>query len=127
MLMRSKKCDPLILLGTSAASVFSLSSSVVQCAFDKEIPLQGSEFQGVLADELSQKLNHLLIERQEDQIAELESELHLAQSKLNEKEAELRALKDTVRRLSQISISTLSGTTFFLLSCPSYNFVSLTS
>ena len=108
---------------------------MVQCGFDKEIPLQlqvgddgcgRSEMEGVLASELSQKLNHLLIERQEDQIAELESELHLAQSKLNEKEAELRALKDTVRRLSQISISTRSGTTFFPLSCPSSNLVSLT-
>ncbi|XP_028775955.1 uncharacterized protein LOC114732785 [Neltuma alba] len=68
----------------------------------------GTEFQGVLAPELSQRLNHLLIERQEDQIAELESELDLAQSKLHEKEAELQALKDTVRRLSEISLSTLS-------------------
>lgn len=67
-----------------------------------------TEFEGVLASELSQRLNHLLIERQENQIAELESELHLAQSKIHEKEAELQALKDTVRRLSQISLSTFS-------------------
>lgn len=123
-------------MGTSAALVFALSSSLVQCGFDKEIPLQlqvrddgcdGTEFQGVLASELSHRLNHLLIERQEDQIADLESELHLAQSKLHEKEAELQALKDTVRRLSQISLSTLSGTTIFPLLFASYLLVSLTS
>ncbi|KAI9086198.1 hypothetical protein K1719_031746 [Acacia pycnantha] len=95
----------------------SLEEMRPKCEFDKEIRLQlqvgddgcdGTEFQGVLASELSQRLNHLLVERQEDQIVELESELHLAQSKLHEKEAELQALKDTVRRLSQISLFTLS-------------------
>ncbi|KDP29090.1 hypothetical protein JCGZ_16479 [Jatropha curcas] len=63
---------------------------------------------GVLPSELHQKLSHLLIEQQENQIEELETELHSAQSKLYEKEAELRALKDCVRRLTEISLSTVS-------------------
>ncbi|KAK8486579.1 hypothetical protein V6N13_030143 [Hibiscus sabdariffa] len=63
--------------------------------------------QGVLPSELDQKLCHLLIEQQENQIYELESRLNLAQSKLNEKEAELQALKDCVRRLTNFSLSTV--------------------
>lgn len=65
--------------------------------------------QGVLPSELDQKLCHLLIEQQENQIVELESELHLAQSNLREKEAELQAMKDCVRRLSEFSLLTVSG------------------
>ncbi|XWS55789.1 hypothetical protein CRYUN_Cryun09bG0030900 [Craigia yunnanensis] len=63
---------------------------------------------GVLPSELDQKLCHLLIEQQENQIEDLESELNLAQSKLHEKEAELQALKDCVRRLTNFSLSTVS-------------------
>ncbi|GMJ03021.1 hypothetical protein like AT3G09730 [Hibiscus trionum] len=65
--------------------------------------------QGVLPSELDQKLCHLLIEQQENQIEELESELNSAQSKLREKEAELQALKDCVRRLTTFSLSTISN------------------
>lgn len=63
---------------------------------------------GVLPSELDNKLSHLLIEQQENQIMGLESELHLAQSQLHEKEAELQALKDCVRRLTEFSLSTIS-------------------
>ncbi|KAH7867204.1 hypothetical protein Vadar_030401 [Vaccinium darrowii] len=63
---------------------------------------------GVLPSELDQKLCHLLIEQQESQIVVLESELHQAQSKLNEKESELQALKDCVRRLTEFSLATVS-------------------
>ena len=56
---------------------------------------------GVLAAELDRKLCHVLIEHQENQIVELKSELHLAKSKLHEKEAELQALKDCVKRLTE--------------------------
>uniref|UniRef100_A0A5B7C2V3 Uncharacterized protein n=1 Tax=Davidia involucrata TaxID=16924 RepID=A0A5B7C2V3_DAVIN len=66
------------------------------------------QFNGVLPSELDQKLCHLLIEQQESQIVELESELHQANSKLNEKEAELHALKDCVRRLTEFSLATAS-------------------
>ncbi|XP_024186840.1 protein POLAR-like 1 isoform X2 [Rosa chinensis] len=66
------------------------------------------QFQGVLPAELDQKLCHVLIEQQESQIVELESELQSAQSKLQEKETELRALKDCVKRLTQLSLSTVS-------------------
>lgn len=71
-----------------------------------------SQSHGVLASELNQKLSHLLIKQQENQIAELESELHLAQSNLHQKEVELQALKDCVRCLTEISISTVSGMIF---------------
>ncbi|XP_050382673.1 uncharacterized protein LOC126799504 [Argentina anserina] len=66
------------------------------------------QFQGVLPAELDQKLCHVLIEQQEGHIVELESELQSAQSKLQEKESELQALKDCVKRLTQISLSTVS-------------------
>ncbi|XVF07948.1 hypothetical protein REPUB_Repub06bG0183200 [Reevesia pubescens] len=66
------------------------------------------ECQGVLPSELDQKLCHLLIEQQENHIEELESELNVAQSKLCEKEVELQALKDSVRRLTNLSLSTIS-------------------
>ncbi|KAG8376525.1 hypothetical protein BUALT_Bualt09G0072500 [Buddleja alternifolia] len=55
------------------------------------------QYNGVLPVELDKKLSHLLIEQQESQIVELETELHQAHSKLHEKEAELRALKDCVK------------------------------
>ena len=64
---------------------------------------------GVSPFELNQKLSHVLIEQQENQIMELESELHSTQSKLNQKEAELLALKDCVRRLTDFSLSGVSG------------------
>ncbi|KAJ6303724.1 hypothetical protein OIU77_017577 [Salix suchowensis] len=63
------------------------------------------ECRGVLPSELDNKLCHLLIEQQENQIMGLESELHLAQSQLHEKEAELQALKDRVRSLTEFSLS----------------------
>lgn len=68
---------------------------------------------GVVPAELDQKLCHLLIEQQENQIVGLESELNVAQSKLNEKEAELQALKDCVRRLTEFSLTTVSGKILF--------------
>ncbi|KAG8654965.1 hypothetical protein MANES_05G197400v8, partial [Manihot esculenta] len=63
---------------------------------------------GVLPSEPDWKLSHLLIKQQENQIEELESELHSAQSKLHEKEAELQALRDCVKLLTEISPSTVS-------------------
>lgn len=62
------------------------------------------QFSGVLPSDLNQKLCHLLIEQQEGQIVELESELRQTHSKLHEKEAELQALKDCVRRLTEFSL-----------------------
>ncbi|ONI03122.1 hypothetical protein PRUPE_6G240300 [Prunus persica] len=66
------------------------------------------QFHGVLPAQLDQKLCHVLIEQQESQIVELESELHSAQSKLQEKETELQSLKDCVRRLTELSLSNVS-------------------
>ncbi|XP_031396518.1 uncharacterized protein LOC116207624 [Punica granatum] len=63
------------------------------------------QFSGVRPSELNQKLSRLLIEQQDSQITELETELNSTQSKLREKEAELQALKDCVRRLTNFSIS----------------------
>ncbi|ESQ49097.1 hypothetical protein EUTSA_v10020860mg [Eutrema salsugineum] len=59
---------------------------------------------GISASELDKKLSHLLIEQQEGQINELEAELQTTQSKLQEKEAELRALKVCVRRLTEFPL-----------------------
>ncbi|GFZ11130.1 hypothetical protein Acr_22g0005280 [Actinidia rufa] len=67
------------------------------------------QLNSVLPSELDQKLCHLLIEQQESQIVELESQLHHAQSKLIDREAELQALKDCVRRLTEVSLATVSG------------------
>ncbi|CAL5371365.1 unnamed protein product [Camellia sinensis] len=66
------------------------------------------QLSGVLPSELDRKLCHLLIEQQESQIVGLESELHWAQSKLHKKEAELQALKDCVKRLTEFSLATAS-------------------
>ncbi|KAL3531911.1 hypothetical protein ACH5RR_005432 [Cinchona calisaya] len=62
------------------------------------------QFNGVLPSELDQKLSHLLIEQQDSHILELESELQQSHSKLYEKEAELQALKDCVKRLTEFSL-----------------------
>ena len=67
------------------------------------------QFHGVLPAELDQKLCHVLIEQQENQMVELEFALYLAQSKLLEKEAELQALKHCDKRLNEFSLSTSSG------------------
>lgn len=79
------------------------------CHETDDLNFNSSQYHGVLASELNQKLSQLLIEQQENQIADLESELNLAQSKLQEKEAELHALKDCVKRLTELSLSTVSG------------------
>ncbi|XP_073044409.1 uncharacterized protein [Primulina eburnea] len=63
---------------------------------------------GVSPSELDKKLCNLLIERQGSQIKEYEAELHQAHSKLHEKEAELQALKDCVKRLTEFSLASAS-------------------
>nr|XP_043613967.1 protein POLAR LOCALIZATION DURING ASYMMETRIC DIVISION AND REDISTRIBUTION isoform X2 [Erigeron canadensis] len=60
---------------------------------------------GVMPFELDKKLCHLLLEQQESQIVELESELQRTNSKLVEKESELQALKDCVKRLTDFSLT----------------------
>lgn len=75
--------------------------------------VNGSEsyqYGGISASELDKKLSRLLIEQQEGQINELESELQTTQSKLQEKEAELQALKVCVRRLTEFPLLDRSGT-----------------
>ncbi|OVA18125.1 hypothetical protein BVC80_1835g538 [Macleaya cordata] len=67
------------------------------------------QFHGVSPSELDNKLCHLLMEHQESQILELESNLNSSQVKLHEKEAELQRLKDVVRRLTDFSLETVSG------------------
>jgi len=76
-----------------------------------------SEFHALSASELNQKLCQLQIEQQENQIAELESELYLARSKLQKKEAELQTLKNCVTLLIELPPSTVSGTSkcFYIL------------
>lgn len=70
---------------------------------------------GISASELDKKLSRLLIEQQEGQINELESELQTTQSKLQDKEAELQALKVCVRRLTEFPLLDRSGTLAYYL------------
>ncbi|TKY62173.1 POLAR LOCALIZATION DURING ASYMMETRIC DIVISION AND REDISTRIBUTION [Spatholobus suberectus] len=74
-----------------------------------DLNFNSSQYHGVSPSELNQKLCQLLIEQQENQIVELESKLNLAQSKLQEKEDELQALKNCVTLLTELPISTVSG------------------
>ncbi|KAL4591977.1 hypothetical protein LXL04_004954 [Taraxacum kok-saghyz] len=67
--------------------------------------LEFNQSGGVVPYELDQKLCHLLIEQQESQIVDLESELQLTNSKLLQKESELQALKDCVKRLTEFSLT----------------------
>lgn len=69
---------------------------------------EGQRYNGVTPSELDQKLCHLLMEQQESQIMELESELQWTHSKLHEKEAQLQALKGCVKRLTDFSLATAS-------------------
>lgn len=62
------------------------------------------QYNGVVPAEVDQKLCHLLIEQQESQIVELETDLH-------QKEAELQALKDHIKRLTEFSLANASGIT----------------
>ncbi|KAD5508582.1 hypothetical protein E3N88_16285 [Mikania micrantha] len=75
----------------------------------QDFDLEFKQCNGVMPYELDQKLCHLLIEQQESQIVDLESELQQTNSKLLEKESELQALKDCVKRLSDVSITYPSG------------------
>nr|GMD36673.1 uncharacterized protein LOC109156064 isoform X1 [Ipomoea batatas] len=76
------------------------------CQGDED--MNSYELNGVPPSELHQKLSQVLIEQQESQIVELESELQRSHRKLHEKEAELQALKDCVRRLTDFSLATAS-------------------
>ena len=49
-----------------------------------------------------------MIKQQENHIAELQYELNLAHSKLNEKEAKCEALRDYLRCLTELSLFTIS-------------------
>ncbi|KAL3642553.1 hypothetical protein CASFOL_013368 [Castilleja foliolosa] len=80
-------------------------------AFAKEERFENSnsyQYNGVLPAVLDGKLRNLIIEQQENQIVELETELHHAHLKLHEKEAELQALKDCVKRLTDFSLANAS-------------------
>lgn len=69
---------------------------------------KSGSFNGVSPTLLDQKLSQVLLEQQESHIVELETELVKSNSKLNEKEAELQALKDCVRRLTEFSLASIS-------------------
>ncbi|KAI3823423.1 hypothetical protein L1987_04859 [Smallanthus sonchifolius] len=71
----------------------------------QDLDLEFNQCNGVMPYELDQKLCHLLIEHQESQIVDLESELQHTNTKLLEKESELQALKDCVKRLSDFSVT----------------------
>ncbi|KAK1434920.1 hypothetical protein QVD17_00675 [Tagetes erecta] len=71
----------------------------------QDLDLELNQCNGVIPYELDKKLSHLLIQQQESQIVDLESELQHTNSKLLEKESELQALKDCVKRLSDFSVT----------------------
>lgn len=71
--------------------------------------LESYQHNGVMPSELDQKLCYVLLEKQDSQIVELESELQISHSKLNKKEAELQTLKDCIRRLTEVSLASASG------------------
>ncbi|KAF5819430.1 putative protein polar localization during asymmetric division and redistribution [Helianthus annuus] len=90
--------------------VSTTSSSFQNKTTAEDLDLEYNQGNGVMPYELDQKLCHLLIEQQESQIVDLESELQHTNSKLVEKESELQALKDCVKRLSDLSVTCPSGT-----------------
>ncbi|KAI3791734.1 hypothetical protein L2E82_05596 [Cichorium intybus] len=71
----------------------------------EDLDLEFNQSGGVMPYELDQKLSRLLIEQQESQIVDLESELRHTNCKLLEKESELQALKDCVKRLTEFSLT----------------------
>lgn len=85
-------------------------STIESLSKPQDLDFGENKSNGVMPFELDQKLSRLLIEQQESQIDYLESELHLTNSKLVEKESELQALKDCVKRLTDFSLICPSGT-----------------
>ncbi|KAK9169001.1 hypothetical protein Syun_001141 [Stephania yunnanensis] len=63
---------------------------------------------GVSPYELDRKLCHLLIEKQENKIVELQLKLQSTRMKLHEREAELLSLKNCVRHFRDLSLETTS-------------------
>ncbi|KAK9158259.1 hypothetical protein Scep_004833 [Stephania cephalantha] len=63
---------------------------------------------GVSPYELDRKLCHLLIEKQENKIVELQLKLQSTHMKLHEREAELLSLKNCVRHFRDLSLETTS-------------------
>ncbi|KAL9684215.1 hypothetical protein QQ045_021649 [Rhodiola kirilowii] len=101
---------------TSSNSQVSFDKGIDSKLYQTEVSENGGQqmcssyqFNGVEPSVLDKKLSQLLIQQQESQINELEYELQSANSKLQQKEAELRALKDCVPRLSSFSLSNKSG------------------
>ena len=90
-------------------SIFGDQTEVTTEEFDKldNPDLITYEDNRVLPSELDQKLRLLLLEQQESQIAELESELQQSHSELNDKELELQTLKDCIRHLTEVSIGSV--------------------
>ncbi|KAI7755514.1 hypothetical protein M8C21_031688, partial [Ambrosia artemisiifolia] len=85
--------------------VSTTSSSFQNKTSTEDLDSDSTQCNSVMPYELDQKLCHLLIEQQESQIIDLESELQHSNSKLVEKESELQALKDCVKRLTDFSIT----------------------
>ncbi|XP_076888914.1 protein POLAR LOCALIZATION DURING ASYMMETRIC DIVISION AND REDISTRIBUTION-like [Bidens hawaiensis] len=102
----------LLKLQISNTSPFQNKASTEDSSNPQNLDLEFNQSNGVLPYELDKKLCHLLIEQQESQIVDLESELQHTNAKLVEKESELQALKDCVKRLSDFSVTCPSETHF---------------
>ncbi|XP_076903829.1 uncharacterized protein LOC143558998 [Bidens hawaiensis] len=90
---------------SDTSSSFQNKTSTEDSSNPQNLDLEFNQCNGVLPYELDKKLCQLLIEQQESQIVDLESELQHTNSKLVEKESELQALKDCVKRLSDFSVT----------------------
>ncbi|KAK9072770.1 hypothetical protein SSX86_009205 [Deinandra increscens subsp. villosa] len=90
---------------STTSSSFQNKTSGEDISKPQDLEFKSNQSNGVMPYELDKKLCHLLIEQQESQIVDLESELQQTNSKLVEKESELQALKDCVKRLSDFSVS----------------------
>ncbi|XP_071728512.1 uncharacterized protein [Rutidosis leptorrhynchoides] len=94
------------LSATQTSSCFQNETSTENLAKSHVVlDYESNHCKSVMPSELNQKLCHLLIEQQESQIVDLECELQHTNSKLVEKESELQALKDCVKRLTDFSLT----------------------
>ncbi|KAH1070576.1 hypothetical protein GYH30_007578 [Glycine max] len=97
------ECETSALTEDSDPLVLEMDQLEAELEFDQLQKLPGHPVDTNFHEEIRPKLD------EKNQIAELESELNVAQSKLQEKEAELQALKNCITLLSELPLSTVSG------------------
>ncbi|KAG5055530.1 hypothetical protein JHK85_008040 [Glycine max] len=104
------ECETSALTEDSDPLVLEMDQLEAELEFDQLQKLLGHPVDTNFHEEIRPKLDEVnFMKQQKNQIAELESELNVAQSKLQEKEAELQALKNCITLLSELPLSTVSG------------------